>query len=239
MRMCLSGKTMTSAECERPILIDAAGTAHPLVPADAAYPREALCDLVFRHPECLPDGELLVPICTSLPTAAGPIGALYLTAAGDIVLAEAGRWENAQDFAAAAAAALDRAECLFELDYAGLETAALNAMAEAVRPLCLYALFADEAEDTAFIAAVDRNLREKRATVAMAGSGLDADAEGLADLTARRANLTLALVALRLYRLPHGLLLLPHLAARAETVAKIFVRVEGGNGRLIRHSDGS
>jgi hypothetical protein len=225
---------MSSAECERPVAIDAAGNLYPLVSADAVYPHDGLRDLIFRHPECLPGGERLVPICTGLPTAAGPIDALYLTAAGDIVLAETGRWRNARGFAAAAAAALERAECLFALDYARLETAALNAMAEAVRPLCLYALFADAAEDTAFIAAVSRNLRERRATVAMAGSGLDADAAGLADLMPRRANLTLALAALRLYRLPNGILVLPRLLARAETVSKIFVRVEGGAADLSR-----
>src|SRR3954451_11947494 len=89
--------------------------------ADARFNEAWVQQVLFKHPQCLPLSDLepafgdLVSICCEMPTAHGPIDNLFMTATGDVVIAEAKLWRNPQARREVIAQALDYASCLFEM----------------------------------------------------------------------------------------------------------------------------
>lgn len=95
-----------------------------------------------------------------MPTSAGPIDNVLLTANGDIAIVEAKLWRNPVARRKVVAQALDYASCLFELSYEQFEARALKGkFAGQKKPRSLYELFADDQEaldEQSFVDAVRR-----------------------------------------------------------------------------------
>lgn len=123
---------------------------------------------MFEHPEVLPLAEIegaiegLISVCREMPTPHGRIDNLFITADGQIVIAEAKLWRNPQARRDVIAQALDHASCLFRMSYAEFESAALNGQfGGGQKPRSLWELVPDgmRRPEPEFIDAVSRNLR--------------------------------------------------------------------------------
>ena len=204
-----------------------------------AFDEAWLQRLIHNHPECLPVEEIepafdeLVPVCMELPTKHGPIDNLLMTPEGDLVLVEVKLWRNPEARRKVVAQALDYASCLFEMDYAELEQAALKGgFVGKDRPKRLYDVFAEHnpKEEAAFVDAVNANLKRGRALILVAGDGIRTEAVRLASLVQGHAgaHFTFALVELGVYRMPdgEGFLVLPRTLAQTEMISRAIVRID-------------
>lgn len=171
--------------------------------------------LIHEHPESLPIDEIEpgfappVSICMELPTRHGPIDNFLLTPEGDLVLVEAKLWRNPEARRKVVAQALDYAACLFEMDYAELEAAALRGdFGNGEKPLRLYDSVEEfgPRDEPAFIDSVNRNLRNGRILILVAGDGIRTEAERLVGSLQSHAgfHFTLALVELAVYQVEGG-----------------------------------
>lgn len=198
-----------------------------------------LQNLIDRHPECLPIGELEpgftepVAICRELPTDHGPIDNFLMTPEGDMILVETKLWRNSQARREVVAQALDYASCLFEMDYSDLEKAVKKGQfREGKAPESIYSIFEgiEEKTEENFIDAVNKNLRRGRIMVLVVGDGIRTETERLTSLLQSHAgfHFTFALVELQIFHLPKesGFMVVPRTLARTFNIERGVVRIE-------------
>jgi hypothetical protein len=171
-----------------------------------------------------------------MPTLKGPIDNLFITADGQIVIAEAKLWRNPEARRKVVAQALDYASSLFRMSYAEFESAALRGnFAERQKPRSLWELVPDSARlpEREFIDAVSRNLRRGRIVVLNVGDGIREGAEQLVEVLQSHAgfHFTFALVELSVFSLPgsQGRLVVPRTLLRTQTVERAIVSIEDGH----------
>ncbi len=197
---------------------------------------------MFKHPEVLPLAEIegaiegLISVCREMPTPHGYIDNLFITADGQIVIAEAKLLRNPQARREVVAQALDYASCLFRMSYTEFETAALKGQfGDGQTPRSLWELVPDDVRLTEpeFIDAVSRNLRRGRIVILLVGDGIREETEQLVDMLQSHAgfHFTFALVELSVFSLPGGQdrLVVPRTLLRTQMVERGVVRIEDGH----------
>jgi hypothetical protein len=202
------------------------------------FSEQWLQELIFRHPACLPVGEIepgfgeLVSVGMEIPTSHGPIDNLLITPEGQIVLVEAKLWRNPQARREVVAQALDYASCIFEWDYEELEQRVLvSSFGPFSRPQRLYDLF--EGRDglalADFVDAINTNLRRGRILILVVGDGIRTEAKRLATMLQSHAgaHFTFALVELNVFEVdsPEDVLVVPRVLAQTEMIARGVVEV--------------
>ena len=202
--------------------------------------------LLFEHPEVLPleqieqAFEALLPVCREFPTKHGPVDNLFITADGNIVIAEAKLWRNPEARRKVVAQALDYASCIFEMGFSDFEAAALRGdFGGRPKPARLWDLVPEAKRllEHEFVDAVSRNLRSGRIVVLVVGDGIRSETERLVELLQSHAGsrFTFALVELSIFDLPgtEQRLVVPRTLMRTQLIERGVVRIEG-NGLVIK-----
>ena len=203
------------------------------------YTEAWLQQLAFEHPEVLPISDFepgfgeLCAVAREVPCAHGYIDNLYITGAGEIVVAECKLWRNPQARREVAAQALDYVAALTQLSYEAFESACRKG--QGMRELSLYGIVAERSDALAeqdFVDAVARNLRSGRMIVLVLGDGIRSETEALAELLQSHAgaHFTFALVELASWRNPQTdeITVLPSTLARTAMITRGIVTVEQG-----------
>jgi hypothetical protein len=201
--------------------------------------------MLFRHPDILPVRDLEpgfgdpVPICRELPTNSGSCDNLYLTAEGDIVLAECKLWRNPESRREVLSQIIDYARDLAGWSYEDLERAARNGLGSRISADCrLVDVIADNLdEETAarLIDAISRNLRLGRMLLLVVGDGINEQVERLGGMLQAHAGLHygLSLVEVRLFQDGDGgVLALPSIVARTVNIERGIVTFADGALRV-------
>lgn len=186
----------------------------------SGYDEAWLQELLFNSPGILPVHDIepafgqLVPLAREVACSQGFIDNLYITARGEIVLAEVKLWANPQSRREVVAQALDYAAALTLMGYEAFEGAVLTALPKGMRPASLYQHLADVPEmlsEAAFVDAVSANLARGRILVLAVGDGIRSETEVLAGLLQRHAgaHFTFALVELATWRAGDTMLVVP------------------------------
>ena len=180
----------------------------------------------------------LIPVCMELPLSVGSVDNLLLTPEGNLVMVEVKLWSNPEARRKVVAQALDYATALFQLDYDRLETAVMKADFDGAKgPDRLYELVdgADALPEKVFVDRINRNLREGRIVVLIAGDGIRTDAEALVTGLQAHANFhfTFALVEMPVYVRPQPdpddeFILIPQTQVKTVTVERFTIRTVGG-----------
>lgn len=210
------------------------------------FDEQWLQELLHRNPGCLPIDEIepafeqLFPICTELRTKHGFVDNLFMTPAGDIVLAEVKLWRNAEMRRKVIAQALDYASCLFEMDYEELERAVRDARTQGrgvdagdQGPLRLHELVGPTAlEEARFADAVSNNLARGRAIILVVGDGIRTETKQLLSLLEAHGGLhfTFALVELAVFKFPTDetrFIVCPRTLAQTEMITRAIVELRG------------
>ena len=233
---------MTENATGTPLLVSPDAVTKLVRPTD--LPERWLQEQIHRHPTCLPMDQIepgigrLIPVCMELPLSVGPVDNLLLTPEGNLVMVEVKLWSNPEARRKVVAQALDYATALFQFDYDRLETAVMKADFDgAKRPERLYDLIdgGDALPEKMFVDRINRNLREGRIVVLIAGDGIRTDAEALITGLQAHANFhfTFALVEMPVYvRSPPDstdeFIVIPQTLLKTVTVERFTIRTTGG-----------
>ena len=101
--------------------------------SEASYSEDWLQDLLYRHPQALPIGEIdesfagLVPVCREMETPVGPVDVVYVTPAGRPVIVEAKLWRNPESRRKVIGQILDYAKELSRWNYETFDAAVRRA----------------------------------------------------------------------------------------------------------------
>lgn len=237
-----------------PVLISADKTERRLVRVPlgdtATYDEKWLQDLLYRHPQCLPAGELddvydiVVPLCTEMNTDAGPIDIVYATPSGRLVIVEAKLWRNPEARRKVIAQILDYAKELSAWDYEELDKEFRRARRRDLggqEPPSLFEVVRTEKPDldeARFVDSVARYLQRGEFLLLVVGDGIREGAGALAEFLEDHGTLhfTFGLVEVAIYRAPtDALLVQPQIVARTEIVRRFVVQLPDGTG--LRESD--
>ncbi len=201
-------------------------------------PEAWLRDTLYAHPELLPISELdpaygtLLPVCTELPTEAGPIDNVFVNSQGRLTLVECKLWRNPEARRKVVAQLLDYARVLARWSYADLQRQVsartrqagnvLFQIAQAANPHLLEQVFVDQTAQA---------LRQGRFLLLIAGDGIREDVQAIGELINRNAALGFAfgMLEIALYRGPEeSLLLQPRVLAKTQLIERtIFALPEG------------
>lgn len=237
-----------------PLLIETDKSEHRLqrVPLGdtATYTESWLQNLLYRHPQCLPVGELdeayevIVPLCLEMDTDAGLIDVVYATPSGRLVIVEAKLWRNPEARRKVVAQILDYAKELSAWDYeeldkefrrarrrelGGLEPPSLFDVVRAVKP---------DLDEARYVDSVARYLQRGEFLLLVVGDGIREGAGALVEFLEGHGTLhfTFGLVELAIYQAPAGALLVqPRIVAKTEIVRRFVVQLPDGTG--LRDSD--
>ncbi|GAB6053440.1 hypothetical protein JCM17960_22600 [Magnetospira thiophila] len=194
-------------------------------------------DLLYRHPEILPFGEIdpsyapAIPICREMPTAAGPIDIAYVTPNGQLTLVECKLWRNPEARREVVGQILDYAKEVSRWTYDDLCRAVRRAAGGGADPV--YEMVSrqdDTVEQPVFIDDVARNLERGRFLLMIVGDGIREDVESITAFLQSHAGLhfTFSLVELALYQMPKpepgGYILQPRVLARTVEIERAVVR---------------
>ncbi len=216
------------------------GTRRPLEPAllgDGQHDEAWLQALIHNHPEIVPITDIepgfgdLIPVAREVPTRHGVIDNLFLTPAGDIVIAETKLWRNPEMRRKVVAQALDYVAALTSMDYQTLEQAVARG---AGGPRQIYDIVRSHPEaldEARFVDAVARNLRRGRMVAMVLGDGIRSETEALAGLLQSHAgaHFTFALVELATWQSDAGdILVVPSVLAKTVMIERGIVRIAEG-----------
>ena len=221
------------------------GDATPLqrVPLDEHTFTEAqLQDLLFKHPQLIPVGEIepifdeLQPLARELPVGGGYLDLVYINTAGYLTLVETKLWRNPEARRTVVAQIIDYATHLSAWSYDDLCQAVRRCLkAGATDPLVDLADADDDDHGDArtFIDRVTRNLRLGRFVLLIVGDGIHEGVERMADFLNQTPQLqfTLGLVEMGLYTVGDGtktqdLFVQPRLVARTREMVRAVVEIE-------------
>lgn len=222
--------------------LDARGGASPLERiavergrVEGSFDEAWLQDLIFRHPELLPVGEIspshapLIPACRELGTPVGPLDALFVNPEGELTLVECKLWRNPQARREVVGQILDYTKEFTKWSYEDLQREVSRARKESGNVLPeLARQVAPDLDDAAFIDSVSRNLRNGRFLLLIVGDGIREGVESIVDFVETHASLqfTLALTELAVFRLgAEHLIVQPRVLARTALVRRHVVEL--------------
>lgn len=206
------------------------------VPLDERQLSEGwLQGLLFEHPSLLaveeiePDYGPLVPLGREVPTAVGPIDALFVSPSGLLTLVEAKLWRNPQARREVVGQILDYARQLSSWSFEELDGRVRRAHGVGVWDAVNGASEASGLLEDEFVDAVARNLRRGRFLLLIVGDGIRESVEELADFLQGTPEMrfTLAMLELGLYHVTGSgeLLVVPSVVARTREVVRAVVDV--------------
>lgn len=196
--------------------------------------------LIHLFPQSLPITDIeprfddVIPICMELPTEAGYVDNLFVTADGDLVLAECKLWRNPQARREVVAQAIDYAHSLSGWSYQQFEAAISKArLPNGKAPggsLFEIVTRGQGGDEIGFIDAVSRNLRLGRILLLIVGDGIREGVETLTDYLQDHAgsHFTLGLVEMAVYGLPKprdGYLVMPCVLSKTVLIERGVVRI--------------
>lgn len=209
----------------------------PLASAGGAgvIDEDGLQELLFRHAEILPLGEVdpacdaAVPVCRELGSRAGSADALYLTPAGKIVLAEFKLWRNPQARREVIGQILDYARVLARWSYDDLEREVRSRTKRS--PFEIVRKAHGDVREALFVDRVARNLKRGEFLLLIIGDGIREGVEEIVDYVQEHSGLrfNLALVEAAVFRRGSGdgddLIIQPRVLAKTELIQRtILVR---------------
>lgn len=233
----------------RPFWIESlanAGSGQLMEPVKLSSGKDAIGDdynetwlqtMLHRFPQCLPVSELepvldrLIPVGREVPTPAGYIDNLFVTADGNIVLVECKLWRNPEARRKVIAQIIDYAQSLSHWKYKDLDQAvkkSLDANGQIVGKPLFDLLETEDVDESAFIDAIQKNLRIGRMLLLVVGDGIREDTEGLADYLQMHAgfHFTLGLIQLAIFKAPGGgFVVQPRVLARTLNIERTVVRI--------------
>ncbi|HBE97598.1 MAG TPA: DUF4268 domain-containing protein [Verrucomicrobiales bacterium] len=220
-----------------PLHIDSDGTAVPLsrlLIGDAAvgadYDEDAIRNLAFDHPACLPIGEIdssyldPIAVCKELSTPAGPIDALLVTRSGRLIIVEAKLWKNPEARRKVIGQILDYAKELKRWGYEDLQREVARSTGK--KGNALYELVkrsGGDLDEASFVDAVSRSLSRGQFLLLVIGDGIKEGAAKIAEFLQETGTLeyTLGMVEMTLYRGGVGdLFVQPRVIAKTEIIER-------------------
>jgi hypothetical protein len=223
-----------------PYIITETGT-YQLTATSKEFDEDWLQDFIYRNPHALPVRDIeplfkdLIPVCRELPTAAGPLDAVFINESGLLTLVECKLWRNAQARREVVAQILDYAKEISRWSYDELESAISRSDHHPGKPLYeLVAARSDDLDEAAFHDSVCQNLKRGRFLLLIVGDGITESVELIADFLQQHAhlNFSLALIEIGIFRLPENLLdgyiIHPRVVARTVEIERAVVRIEDG-----------
>ena len=206
---------------------------------EGLHDEQWLQQLIHRHPAIIPIGRIetrfseLVSVCMELPLRSGYLNNLLMTSDGNIVIVEVKLFRNPQARREVLAQALDYATALFRMNYTDLEAAVLKSDFDGIAPPArLYDLFdgPEALDESAFVDAVNTNLKNGRIVVLVAGDGIRTDVESLMDGLQAHAgfHFTFALLELAVFQRTSAddLIVMPRILAKTEIIPHFAVQID-------------
>lgn len=197
-----------------------------------------LRDTLHAHPALIPVEDIdrgfgpLIPVCTELRTAAGPIDNVFIDHHGRLTMVECKLWRNPEARRKVVAQILDYAKEVSQWSYADLQRQVsartgqhgnvLYEMARRYQPDLVEHHFAD---------AVAQALRTGRFLLLIVGDGIREDVRAIGNLINRNAAaaFSFAMIEVALYDAGEGALLVqPRVLARTQLLERTVVIVQGG-----------
>lgn len=213
-------------------------TARPLEAAEYHFDEAWLRDFIFAHHQVLPINEiepvfdLLIPVCTELPTKAGSADILFINDAGLLTLVECKLWKNPAARRAVVAQILDYAKELSRWSIDDLQRAVQDKIGKKLYDLVRENT--EELDESTFNDSVSRNLKRGRFLLLIVGEGIRESVELIADFLHQHAhlNFSFALVEMGVFQLPkevgEGYLVHPRLVTRTVEIERAVIRIEDG-----------
>ncbi|WP_310758022.1 hypothetical protein [Candidatus Palauibacter soopunensis] len=198
---------------------------------ESSIDEAALQEILFRHADILPLGEIdpayhsSVPVCVELGTRAGSADALYLTPTGRIVLAEFKLWRNPDARREVVGQILDYARVLASWSYDDLDREVRNRTKRS--PFDIVSEAHGEVEEHSFVDGVARRLKRGEFLLLIIGDGIR---EGVQDIVAyvqehSGLRFNLALIEAAVFRRgdSEDLIIQPRVLARTELVPRTIL----------------
>jgi hypothetical protein len=196
-----------------------------------------LRDTLFANPDLLPVHDIepaygpLLPLCTELRTAAGPLDIAFINPVGRLTLVECKLWRNAEARRKVVAQVLDYARAIKDWSYADLQRQTSIATGRRGNvPYEIARTVAPDLQEHHFIDNVSRSMRDGRFLLLIAGDGIREDVGGIADLINRNATSGFAFgqVEVALYEFPGGALAVqPRAISRTHLIERHIVIAAG------------
>jgi hypothetical protein len=233
------GSTAAARVLERLVLQPGTGSSE-------SYGEAWVQSLIHRFPQTLPIEDIepglagAVSVCMEMPTAAGSVDNLLVTARGDLVLVECKLWRNPEARREVVAQIMDYAHCMASWSYEDLEAAiSRGTTPDGERPSGkLYDIVGGEqvSEEAAFVDAVARNLRLGRFLLLLVGDGIREGVETLADYLQSHPGLrfTLGLVELAIHRMPGPSGFIDPLGLRSPSMRSIWTAARSSPPRATK-----
>lgn len=206
----------------------------------SAYNEDWLQDLLYKHPQSLPTGEInpafngLIPVCREIMTPVGPIDVLYVTPEGRVAVLEAKLWRNPEARRKVIGQILDYAKELSHWTYETLDAAVRSARRrDQGNARSLFEVIREthpQLDEAQFIDSVSRSLRKGDLLLVIAGDGIRENVGAITNFIEDHGTLhfTFGLVEMAIYRMPDGNhLVQPRVLARTEIMRRIVVDVRG------------
>ena len=192
------------------------------------FEEKKLQEIIHEYPEILPINETepafqpVIPVCMELGTSSGSIDNFFITPNGNLIFAECKLWKNPQAIREVVAQVLDYIQSLSVMTYEELEKSITSAIPNSGtnRQGDLYQLVSQDAkiDESEFVDAVSRNLRQGRGLFFIIGDGVKERMELIVKYLQNHAHLRFALtiVEIALYHLPEnkGFLAQPRILAK-------------------------
>lgn len=201
----------------------------------ADYDEDAIRNLAFDHPECLPIGEIdtgylnPIPVCKELATPAGPIDALLVTRTGRLVIVEAKLWKNPEARRKVIGQILDYAKELKRWGYNDLQREVARSTGRKGNALFEIARAGGgELDEASFVDAISRSLKQGRFLLLVIGDGIKEGAASIASFLQETGTLeyTLGMVEMALYAGKEtGVWVQPRVLAKTEIVERTVLEI--------------
>lgn len=209
------------------------------------YSEAWLQHLIHRHPSILPVAEMepglgrLIPVGMEVPTPAGYIDNLFVTAEGHLVVVECKLWRNPEARRKVLAQIIDYAQSVSSWQYDDLEKAIRKSVGLDKKLISSSLLNivrndvadTEEVDEALFIDAVQRNLRIGRMLLLVVGDGIREGTESLKDFLQQHAgfHFTLGLIETAVHELPDKQLLVqPRILARTLNIERAVITLVDG-----------
>ena len=199
-----------------------------------------LQDIIFDHPECVPISDLdesynpLIPVCKELSTNAGPLDIFMITPNGDLVVIETKLWANPESRRKVVAQILDYAKEMSKWSYSDLQREVnrnLKTKGNHLYDIVLNTSHDTTLNETDFVDAVSRNLRNGKFMLIIAGDGIREGAKNLTEFINQAGNLnfSLSMIELPIFETPNGeTLILPRTVVKTIEIQKINIEIAEG-----------
>ena len=199
-----------------------------------------LQDIIFDHPECVPISDLdesynpLIPVCKELSTNAGPLDIFMITPNGDLGVIETKLWANPESRRKVVAQILDYAKEMSKWSYSDLQREVnrnLKTKGNHLYDIVLNTSHDATLNETDFVDAVSRNLRNGKFMLIIAGDGIREGAKNLTEFINQAGNLnfSLSMIELPIFETPNGeTLILPRTVVKTIEIQKINIEIAEG-----------